>query len=157
MKNLKKYSAFAAAMCMLLSILLLACACATDSDADIATTEKATVAATAAKTTAATTDEPIITRPAATTEPAPVKVTYTVKVVGTDGEVIPGVEIQMCDALGCRLPKVTDANGTVVAQENESEYQVQINAVPAGYVKPDAKIDFPAGETTLTITLAKAN
>lgn len=158
MRNLKKYLAFVTAMCVLLSIMLLACACGTEQTENKATTEATKASATEAKTTAATTtDEPIITRPAKTTEPVPTKVTYTVKVVGPDGEAVQNVELQLCDDAGCRLPKNTDATGTVVLEENESNYQVQINSVPTGYVLPTTKFAFPAGETTVTITLAKAN
>ena len=158
MKNLKKYSAFVAAMCVLLSIMLLACACAVDG-ADANATEGATKETTAIKTTAATTDEPIITRPAKTTEPAPTKVTYTVKVVGPDGEAVQGVLIGICDDSGCRMPGSTNAEGIVSFTYPESNFhaQIQPNGIPAGYTATTDQYDFPAGETTLTITLAKAN
>lgn len=160
MRNLKKYSAFVTAMCVLLSIMLLACACGTEQTENKATTEATKASATEAKTTAATTtDEPIITRPAKTTEAVPTKVTYTVKVVGPDGEAVQGVLIGICDDSGCKMPDTTNADGIVTFTYPESNFhaQIQPNGIPAGYTATTDQYDFPAGETTITITLAKAN
>ena len=159
MRNLKKYFSFVMALCLLLSVTLFVVSCE-DSQSSAAATTEATKASTEEKTTAATTtDEPIITRPAKTTEPLPEKVTYTVKVVGPDGEAVQGVLIGICDDSGCRMPDSTNAEGIVTFTYPASNFhaQIQPNGIPAGYTATTDQYDFPAGETTLTITLAKAN
>lgn len=83
------------------------------------------------------------------------KITYTVTVVdSTDNSPIEGIIIQFCDDENCKLPLVTDSNGTVSAEYDESNYHVTITEAN-GY-SYEAEYNFAEGETSLTIALTPA-
>ncbi len=85
-------------------------------------------------------------------EPDDGKVTYTVTVVnGSDNTPIEGIIIQFCDDENCKLPLVTDADGKVTAEYEESEYHITITEAE-GYTY-EAEYYFEDGATELTITI----
>ncbi len=108
---------------------------------------------TAAETTAA----PEITTPSPeTTAPAPAKITYKVTVVDQNGDAVKGVEVQMCDDAGCKLPAPTAEDGTVTFTYAESNYHITLVTIPEGYTADTAaQYDFPEGSTELTVTITK--
>jgi len=93
------------------------------------------------------TDE--VTEPAATG--------YKVTVTDKDGNPIAGVQIQMCDSKGCRMPKGTGADGTVTFDFDTSDFHVLIAAAVEGYVVDTAEeYYFSNGSKEMTIELEKA-
>lgn len=83
------------------------------------------------------------------------KLTYTVTVLDADGNPIAGVEVQICDGDRCLLPNVTGEDGTVSFKTTSGNFKAQIKDAPEGYTY-EAEYPFPAGETSLTITLTAA-
>lgn len=81
---------------------------------------------------------------------------YKVTVTDKDGNPIAGVQIQMCDSKGCRMPKGTEADGTVTFDYETSDFHVLIAAEVEGYVV-DTKEEyfFENGSKELTIVLEK--
>lgn len=81
---------------------------------------------------------------------------YKVTVTDKDGNPIAGVQIQMCDSKGCRMPKGTEADGTVTFDYETSDFHVLIAAEVEGYVV-DTKEEyfFENGGKELTIVLEK--
>ena len=84
------------------------------------------------------------------------KVTYTVTVVnGSDNTPIEGIIIQFCDDENCKLPLITDAEGKVTAEYEESEYHITITEAE-GY-SYDTEYHFEDGATEITISLDPIN
>ena len=79
------------------------------------------------------------------------KVTYTVTVVDESNAPLEGVIIQFCDDANCKMPVVTDAEGKVTVEYDESNYHITVTEAE-GYTF-EAQYDFEDGETDLTITL----
>ena len=97
--------------------------------------------------------EPMATEPAPT-EPTPTEPTgtsYTIYVVDEAGNPVPGVRVQICDSNnGCRVPKLTNAQGIVVYEnQTEGEYKAQLTKLPEGY-DPVESMDtyYPFGDST---------
>ena len=81
---------------------------------------------------------------------------YKVTVTDKDGNPIEGVQIQMCDSNGCKLPKGTDASGVVTFTYAESDFHVLIAAAVEGYVVDTTEeYYFSNGSKELTIVLEK--
>ena len=104
----------------------------------------------------ALTDEPTAEGTDAGTE-APAFDGYKVTVTDKDGNPIAGVNIQMCDSKGCRMPKGTGADGTVTFDFDTSDFHVLIAAAVEGYVVDTAEeYYFSNGSKEMTIELEKA-
>ncbi len=96
--------------------------------------------------------------PTETTEAAPAFDGYKVTVTDEEGKPIADVQIQMCDSVGCRMPKGTGADGTVTFTFDESDFHVLIAAAVEGYVVDTAEeYWFENGSKEMTIVLKKAN
>lgn len=81
---------------------------------------------------------------------------YTVTVTDKDGNPIAGVQIQMCDSKGCRLPAATGADGVVTFDYETSDFHVLIAADVEGYVVDKTEeYYFENGGKELTIVLEK--
>ena len=81
---------------------------------------------------------------------------YKVTVTDKDGNPIAGVQVQMCDSKGCRLPKATGADGTVKFDFETSDFHVLIAAPVEGYaVDTTEEYWFENGGKELTIVLEK--
>ena len=81
---------------------------------------------------------------------------YKVTVTDKDGNPIAGVQIQMCDSKGCRMPKGTGADGTVTFDYETSDFHVLIAAEVEGYVvNTQEEYWFENGGKELTIVLEK--
>ena len=122
----------------------------------VACNEGGEVTTEAPETTAAptVTDAPAEETTAAETEPA--FAGYTVTVTDKDGNPIAGVQVQMCDSKGCRLPKATGADGTVTFDYETSDFHVLIAAPVDGYaVDTTEEYWFENGGKELTIVLEK--
>ncbi len=122
----------------------------------VACNEGGEVTTEAPETTAAptVTDAPAEETTAAETEPA--FAGYTVTVTDKDGNPIAGVQVQMCDSKGCRLPKATGADGTVTFDYETSDFHVLIAAPVDGYaVDTTEEYWFENGGKDLTIVLEK--
>ena len=94
------------------------------------------------------------------TDPAPSEteaqgVTYTIKVVDEGGNPVAGAMVQLCSDL-C-LPKLTDANGLAVYenQEEKDNYKASVTNYPAGYEQlgEETEIYFGEGVYEVTITV----
>lgn len=79
------------------------------------------------------------------------KVTYTVTVVDENNTPLEGITIQFCDDANCKMPVVTDADGRVSVEYDESNYHITITEAE-GYTF-EAQYDFEEGSTELTVTL----
>lgn len=89
-------------------------------------------------------------------EPDDGKVTYTVTVIdGSDNTPVEGIIIQFCDDENCKLPLVTDTDGKVTAEYEESEYHITITEAE-GYAY-EAEYYFEDGKTELTISIDPIN
>ncbi len=101
--------------------------------------------------------QPQITAPQVTEpeETKPQGITYTIKVVDEGGNPVAGAMVQLCSDL-C-LPKITDANGMAVYenQEERSDYKASVTSYPAGYEQLGDVTDyyFENGITEVTITV----
>ena len=147
---------------LLMSILLilsLTFAACDKGGATVETTHEDTTVAdtTVADTTVADTTEAETTEAetteAETTEAettATTKTTYTVKVVNEKGEALADATVQFCVGDICQLPQLTDSTGEVVLELDEADYAVKVTLT--GY-SGEASYAFPAGSTTLTVTL----
>ena len=81
---------------------------------------------------------------------------YKVTVTDKDGNPIAGVQIQMCDSKGCRMPQGTGADGTVTFNFDTSDFHVLIAAAVDGYVVDTTEeYFFENGGKELTIVLEK--
>lgn len=104
----------------------------------------------------AVSDEPTAEGTEDATE-APVASGYKVTVTDKDGNPIAGVEIQMCDSKGCRMPTPTGADGSVSFDYDESDFHVLLPTAVAGYVTdPAEEYYFENGSKEMTIVLEKA-
>ena len=104
----------------------------------------------------AVTDEPTAEGTEEGTE-APAFDGYKVTVTDSEGNPIEGVQVQMCDSKGCRMPKGTDASGVVTFTFDESDFHVLIAEKVDGYVVDTAEeYYFTNGSKELTIELQKA-
>ncbi len=122
----------------------------------VACNEGGEVTTEAPETTAAptVTDEPTAEATEGETEPA--FTGYKVTVTDKDGNPIEGVQIQMCDSKGCRMPKGTGADGTVTFDFDTSDFHVLIAAPVDGYaVDTNEEYFFENGGKELTIVLEK--
>ena len=122
----------------------------------VACNEGGEVTTEAPETTAAptVTDAPTEDTTAAETEAA--FAGYTVTVTDKDGNPIAGVQIQMCDSKGCRMPQGTGADGTVTFNFDTSDFHVLIAAPVDGYaVDTTEEYFFENGGKELTIVLEK--
>ena len=123
----------------------------------VACNEGGEVTTEAPETTAAptVTDAPTEDTTAAETEPA--FAGYTVTVTDKDGNPIAGVQVQMCDSKGCRMPKATGADGVVTFTFDTSDFHALIANPVEGYVVDTAEeYYFANGSKELTIELEKA-
>ena len=68
-------------------------------------------------------------------------VAYSISVVDTEGNPIPGVTVQFCDDISCKSGE-TDENGSAVFTAKEGTYTAHILAVPAGVVGTDEEFTF---------------
>ena len=90
-----------------------------------------------------------------TEEPTDSKVTYTVKVVDTEGNPVTGASLQLCST-SCMLAQ-TDEAGVAVFETVADDYKVSFVVLPAGYTADAAEYHFGEGEQKLTITLQKVS
>lgn len=79
------------------------------------------------------------------------KVTYTVTVVDENNAPLEGITIQFCDDANCKMPVVTDTDGKVSVEYDESNYHITITEAE-GYTF-ESQYDFEDGSTELTIIL----
>lgn len=122
----------------------------------VACNEGGEVTTEAPETTVAptVTDEPTAEATEAQTEAA--FNGYKVTVTDKDGNPIAGVQIQMCDSKGCRMPQGTGADGTVTFNFDTSDFHVLIAAAVDGYVVDTTEeYFFENGGKELTIVLEK--
>lgn len=81
---------------------------------------------------------------------------YKVTVTDKDGNPIEGVQIQMCDSKGCRMPSGTGADGVVTFTYDTSDFHVLIAAAVEGYVVDTTEeYYFTNGSKEMTIVLEK--
>ena len=133
---------------LLLALLLMASFVACNEGGEVTTEAPETTAAPTV------TDAPAEDTTAAETEPA--FAGYTVTVTDKDGNPIAGVQIQMCDSKGCRMPQGTGADGTVTFDYETSDFHVLIAAAVEGYVVDTTEeYFFENGGKELTIVLEK--
>lgn len=146
--NFKKSLSIILLACLLVSALAFGTACDSSSNSDettaVATTAAVTNAATVAETTAATEE----------TTAASTGVTYTVYVKDSEGSAVVGAFVQLCEGENCQFPIATDSEGKAVFTCAEGAWQATVDVDNEKYVHEDAtKYDFPAGQTTLTVTV----
>lgn len=80
-------------------------------------------------------------------------VTYTVTVVDQNDSPVAGVTVQLCDDEACKLPVVTDENGTVSVTYVESNYHVTLTELPDGYSSEETVFYFEnSNEITIVVT-----
>ena len=81
--------------------------------------------------------------------------TYTVYFENQNGQPIEGVNAQLCLPGGfCLPPKTSDAEGVCKFQFTElTNLEIQINAVPDGYIMIEGYIPFPEGKTSRVVTI----
>ena len=81
--------------------------------------------------------------------------TYTVYFENQNGQPIEGVNAQLCLPGGfCLPPKTSDAEGVCRFQFTElTNLEIQINAVPDGYIMIEGYIPFPEGKTSRVVTI----
>lgn len=96
------------------------------------------------------TDPPAVSDP---TETEAQGVTYTIKVVDEGGNPVAGAMVQLCSDL-C-LPKLTDANGLAVYENQEEldNYKASVTNYPAGYEQLGDQTDFYFGEGNYEVTI----
>ena len=85
------------------------------------------------------------------------KVAYTIYVTTADGTPVVGAKVQMCDDENCMplLKYVTDAEGKIVYETAEGEYQTKLLSVPAGYKSNDTYFDFNSDRVATIIVEAE--
>ena len=133
---------------LLLALMLMASFVACNEGGEVTTEAPETTAAPAE------TEAPAEDTTAAETEPA--FAGYVVTVTDKDGNPIAGVQVQMCDSKGCRLPKATGEDGTVKFDFEASDFHVLIAAEVEGYVVDTTEeYWFENGGKELTIVLEK--
>lgn len=141
-------------VCLVLGLMLTVCACdnsgnkETESNTEATPTEAPTKAPTQAPTQALTqapTEEP--------TQPETELTGYKITVVDEQGNALEGVFAQICSGDLCLAPYFTDSNGTVVVEQDLSEYTVK--AYLDGYTAEKAEYAFEDGSKTMTIVMTK--
>lgn len=133
---------------ILLALLLCVSFVACNEGGEVTTEAESTTEAPAV------TDEATAEATEAETEPA--FAGYKVTVTDKDGNPIAGVQIQMCDSKGCRMPKGTGEDGTVTFDYETSDFHVLIAAPVDGYaVDTTEEYFFENGGKELTIVLEK--
>ncbi len=106
-------------------------------------------------TTAPTSTAPTTTAP--TTQPEK-QVTFRVKVVDEAGNPVAGVGVQICKE-SCVIGETNEEGWAEFTNAVEDGYHANIMYEPAGFEIPEGKeldkseVDFPAGQTELTLTL----
>ncbi len=145
---MKKLILILAALALVATLTLTACDSGTP-DTDGTTAAETTGENTPAGTTATT--------EATTTTPAgPTKTTYKITVLDQNGAPVKGVEVQMCDDAGCKLPNATGDDGSVSFSFSPSNYHVTLITIPEGYTADtEEQHNFPEGSSELTITIQK--
>ena len=85
------------------------------------------------------------------------KVAYTIYVTTADGTPVVGAKVQMCDDANCMplLKYETDAEGKIVYETEEGEYQTKLLSVPAGYKSNDTYFDFNSDRVATIIIEAQ--
>ncbi len=136
----------------IIMILLALCLCMSF----VACNEGGEVTTEAPETTAAPTENDESTDEETVGETEPAFTGYKVTVTDKDGNPIEGVQIQMCDSKGCRMPQGTGADGTVTFNFDTSDFHVLIAAPVEGYaVDTTEEYFFENGGKELTIVLEK--
>ncbi len=143
------------AMVAMLALCMTLCAVSCDSGD---TTESESKSETGSESVSAS--ESASESESSSEEDAPTKISYTVTIKDEDGNVVAGVETQICVGEICKKPQVTDENGVVVFQIDapvEEELKLQLNNGPEGfeYLGTDGKIAMDPEVTELTVTLKK--
>ncbi|MCR4908347.1 MAG: TlpA family protein disulfide reductase [Lachnospiraceae bacterium] len=77
---------------------------------------------------------------------------YRIYVSDTEGNLIEGAMIQLCDDSTCRMES-TDQSGLAVFNVDQSEYTVHVLKQPEGYKKDNQEYKFPAEYSDLHIIL----
>lgn len=126
--NIKRISVFLLAICLLFGL----CACGN----------------TAAESTGSS---PVETTEETVQKVDDGKVSYTIKVVDTQGNPIPGVAVQLCKD-SC-LPGVTNAEGVATFRTVEDDYKVSFMTALTGYEAEAEEFYFDDGSYEMTITL----
>ena len=122
----------------------------------VACNEGTEVTTEAPETTAAPTETEAVEAETTAAETEAAFTGYKVTVTDKDGNPIAGVQIQMCDSKGCRMPKGTGADGTVTFDYDTSDFHVLIAAEVEGYaVDTTEEYWFENGGKELTIVLEK--
>ncbi len=85
------------------------------------------------------------------------KVAYTIYVKTADGTPVTGAKVQMCDDENCMplLKYATDAEGKIVYETAEGEYQTKLLSVPAGYKSNETYFDFNSDRVATIIVEAE--
>ena len=80
---------------------------------------------------------------------------YTVYFQNQNGQPIEGIEAQICASSGlCLQGQISDAEGVMKFEYFQLEpFNVQVNAVPDGFIKPEGYIPFPDGRTSVVVTI----
>ena len=130
-------------VCLVLGLMLTVCACDgsgnTETEGDTQTNAP----------TSAPTEEPTQAETVAEDEINGYKIT----VVDENGAPLEGVFAQICSGDLCLAPYFTDANGTVVVEQDLSEYTVK--AILEGYTSENYEYAFENGSKTITIVMTK--
>ena len=133
--------------CLVLGLMLTVCACDAPDNTE---TEGGTQTNTPTNApTSAPTEEPTQAETDAEDEISGYKIT----VVDENGAPLEGVFAQICSGDLCLAPYFTDANGTVVVEQDLSEYTVK--AYLDGYTSEEAEYAFENGSKTVKIVMTK--
>ena len=82
---------------------------------------------------------------------------FVIKVVDNEGNLVEGVQVQMCDEEGsCRMPKTTGADGVATYGYEAGSFHAQLTVVPEGYTVEDASAYYEFVDGVATIVLTKA-
>ena len=139
-------------VCMLLCVALASCEGNTNED--VTTNNSNTTESTEADNNTTESESDKDESETVSDEPAITVPAYKVTVVDENGNAIEGAEVQLCIVGGmCLMPQFTGADGSVVIEAAEADYQATVRvdgAVVAEYVS------FPEGSKELTVTVALA-
>ena len=88
------------------------------------------------------------------------RIAHTITLTDSNGNVLSGVLVQICEGGVCQTPVATDANGKAVIRfiPSGEELKARVLSVPTGYAYPDGVdaegyIHVAAGTTEITLTL----